>query len=708
MRKILLLILALVFQAKANETQIWTVNSKEEILLGRANGVSVMENGTLTLAPALKKLFDTGQLYVWSSDYDQNGNVYLGTGNEGKLFKVDPNGNGKLLADFDELGVTAIAVGKNGEIYAATSPDGKVYRIQSDGKPEIFFEPKEKYIWALAILADGSLAVGTGEKGRIYVVRQPNADPNKSVFFKSKESHIICLTTDKQGNLYAGTDPSGLVIKFTPDGKPFALLDSSLRELHDISIAPDGTIYALALSESVATIQKAPQPEPEKQQEKPSTTISEIAETVSTEKPTKSRYDFSSSKSVVYKILPEGNNVVVWNSTLTAFSILARANDVLIGTSDKGRIYSVNGEGDEMLVLESGEGQISRLKAIGNKIFAASSNQAYLYSFTDTEKVSEGSYESKVLDAKSVASWGRIWWRASGAVTLQTRSGNTRKPDETWSEWKTVVGNGSAQIQNPQARFFQWRALLRPTGILNEVSVSYLTANIAPEILSIEVLPANVGLAPNPMPPIDPNIENSGLDLQTFGIPTQSVPPRKIYQRGARALQWRAEDRNGDKLIYSIYYKEVNDADFKLLVDNLTENFYTIDGLSLPDGRYIFKLVVSDATSNSAKNALKTEKVTEPIDIDNSPPVIKEVEKQVVGNRARAVFEATDSSYLTRAEYNINGGQWRKIYPEDGISDSPKERYIVEIPIESNEVTLTIRVFDSNGNIGNAKAVFKK
>ena len=38
-------------------------------------------------------------------------------------------------------------------------------------------------------------------------------------------------------------------------------------------------------------------------------------------------------------------------------------------------------------------------------------------------------------DARFVASWGRIWWRGRGQVELQTRTGNTERPDVTWSEW---------------------------------------------------------------------------------------------------------------------------------------------------------------------------------------------------------------------------------------------------------------------------------
>jgi hypothetical protein len=81
-----------------------------------------------------------------------------------------------------------------------------------------------------------------------------------------------------------------------------------------------------------------------------------------------------------------------------------------------------------------------------------------------------------------------------------------------------------------------------------------------------------------------------------------------------------------------------------------------------------------------------------------------------MGDKARVVFDATDAaSYLTRAEYSVNGGEWLTVYADDGISDSPKERYSIEIPVKNaGEYAVTIRVFDVNGNAGNGRVIVKK
>lgn len=701
---------AFTLPALAIGPSVWSIDSRAEVLRGDAHGVSIGDTGEITLAPRLTEIFRTEQPYIWSSVADAAGNVYLGTGSDGKIFKVDPSGKGVLFSDLAELNVSALAIGKIGELFAGTSPDGKVYRIDAAGKAEVYFDPKQKYIWSLAILADG-LAVGTGENGRIYKVRTANAAPETALLFDSSETHIISLVTDKSGNLYAGTDPGGVVLRFAPDGKPFALLDSSLREIHDLAIAPDGSVYALALGES-ASAAKPADSTATGGENKPNAPAQPAPDASG-----KSRYDLSSAKSAVYRILPDGGSDLIWASpSVTGFSLFARpeGGGVLIGTSDKGRIFSVTNDARETLMLQTDANQISTLRAIGGQTLATSSNQGVLYKFGG-ETVAEGTYESSVLDAKAAASWGRIWWRSSGNVQLQTRSGNTEKPDETWSAWSAAAVSGqSAQIASPKARYLQWKATLKstPAGArLNEVNVAYQPRNIAPEVLSIQVLPTNVGLVSNPAVQIDPNIALSGLDPATFGVPVTSAAPRRVYQRGATSLQWTAEDRNGDKLVYDVYYKEAGDSSFRPLRENLEDNFLTIDGQSLADGRYVFKIVAKDTPSNPVVLALSGEKVTDPVDIDNTPPTVAQAGQPVIADdMARVTFAASDkASFLTKAEFSVNGGNWQTVYADDGISDSPDERYTVEIPVRSpGEYVITIRVFDVNGNSGNARAVVRK
>jgi hypothetical protein len=715
--------------ASAGEPLIWETGSRAEILRGDARGISVTDTGAFMLAPRFAQMFDTQQSFVWSSAVDGQGNVYLGTGHDGRIFRVAADGQGSLLYDAAELDVTALVVGRDGALYAGTSPDGKVYRISTDGRAEVYFDPPDKYIWSLAVMADGSLAVGTGDNGKIYRVRAASARPEDALFVDTNETHVISMTVNARGDLIAGTDPGGLVLRISPEGKAFALFDSSLREIHALAPAPDGSIYALALSDAASgarptgTAGAASSSSGDSSGSvTTSVTITGIEDASGGQSSTssRSRNDLSNARSAVFRLLPDGGTDVLWSSSsVTAFAVAPapEGGGVLIGTSDKGRIYSVTDNGRDTLLLQSTEGQVSSFIVRGREVFAASSNQGKLFSFSN-EPVNEGTFESAVRDTKLVSSWGRIWWQGQGSIELQTRTGNSERPDMTWSDWSTPYTDPrGAQVASPRARYIQWRARLRSIGTggtsqsrLEDVSIAYLPRNVAPEVLSITVLPVGVGLQQAVQIQTDPNIEASGLDPSLFG-PVATVPPRRVYQRGARSLQWQAEDRNGDTLEYALYYRSFNETSFRLLKDKLRDNFYTVDSAALADGRYIFRVVVSDAPENPGGQALMGERTSEPVDIDNTPPVVRAAgEAQATGDNVRARFDVEDATgRLKRADVSIDGGPWRAVSPEDGIADSPRESYTLDLQITgTGEHTISLRAFDSSGNVGSARVTVRK
>ena len=714
--------------ARAGQPAVWETSGRTELLKGDARGVSISDTGVLMLAPKLNEVFNTQQTYIWSSAVDSQGNVFLGTGHDGKIYKVPSTGTGSLLYDAAELDVTALAIGRDGALFAGTSPDGKVYRITADGKADVYFDPGDKYIWSLAVMTDGSLAVGTGDSGKLYRVRAAGATPESSLLVSTNQTHVISLAVTSQGDLIAGTDSGGLVLRVSPEGKTFALFDTQLREIHALAPAADGSIYALALSDAAAsgratTTPQVTTPQPAEGAATTTVTITPVDETGAAIQgqsgQARSRNDVSNARSAVFRILPDGATDTVWSSTtVTAFAIAPalQPGSVLIGTADKGRIYSVTNDGRDTLLLQSPEGQISSLLVRNNQIYAASSNQGKLYRF-GSELVNEGTFESPVRDAKLTASWGRVWWRGAGSVEVQTRTGNGERPDATWSDWSPAYRDPEGnQISSPRARFIQWRATVRGSNStaapswIEDVSVAYLPRNVAPEVLSITVLPIGVGLQQIAQVAVDPNVESSGLDPSVFG-PVAQVPPRRFYQRGARSFQWQAEDRNSDTLEYAIYYRALNEQTFRLLKDKLRDNFYTIDGATLADGRYIIKVVASDAPDNPAGQKLTGERVSEPVDIDNTPPVVKVVgQPQITRDSEKVVFSVDDATgKVKKADASLDGGSWIPVFPDDGIADGGHEVYTVDFgALGPGEHTISLRTFDTSGNIGTLSVTVRR
>jgi len=95
--------------------------------------------------------------------------------------------------------------------------------------------------------------------------------------------------------------------------------------------------------------------------------------------------------------------------------------------------------------------------------------------------------------------------------------------------------------------------------------------------------------------------------------------------------------------------------------------------------------------------------------IDNTPPVVTLGKQERTGSSADLELEAVDqTSPLRLCEYSLDAGNWQPIESEDGITDSPRERFHVHLDkLSAGEHLLVIRVYDVAGNPGLAKTVLR-
>ena len=134
--------------------------------------------------------------------------------------------------------------------------------------------------------------------------------------------------------------------------------------------------------------------------------------------------------------------------------------EIVIGTSHQGRLFSVTPQRLVKLIGSTPDEQITRLSSSGEAILLATSNLGKLYRLSSSSKNS-GFYESLPLDAGMSAKWGRIRWEVVNplgtAIRFSTRSGNTSRPDQSWSDWEEANGAADgASIVSPNARCIQW------------------------------------------------------------------------------------------------------------------------------------------------------------------------------------------------------------------------------------------------------------
>ncbi len=183
--------------------------------------------------------------FVWTAVTAADGTTYLGTGNDGKVLRVDRAGGGTVFYDSTEMEVHALAFGPGGALYVGTSPDGRIYKVDARGQATTFFDPEDKYIWALAVDRQGTVYAATGDKGVVYRI---TPDGKGEKFFSTKAMHAVSLAFDQDNQLLVGTGSPGRVFRVDAAGKGFLLLDTAYQEIHAIRVDPKGVVYAAAQS----------------------------------------------------------------------------------------------------------------------------------------------------------------------------------------------------------------------------------------------------------------------------------------------------------------------------------------------------------------------------------------------------------------------------------------------------------------------------
>jgi len=234
-------------------TTTWEMNGYSDFLKGKLNGLSITSEGRLVLAPAVDTVHTSDQPEIWSIARAANGTLYLGTGDRGRLYSLDAQGQSSLLWTANEPEIFAVAVDSRGIVYAGTSPNGKVYRIES-GRATEYFAPESAYIWGLVAAANGDLFVATGDQGKIFRVTGAGRG---EVYYETGQAHVTALAMDAQGRLLAGTEPNGILYRVTGPQRAFVLYDATLPEIRSIIPAADGSIYLAALGGGVSRLATA-------------------------------------------------------------------------------------------------------------------------------------------------------------------------------------------------------------------------------------------------------------------------------------------------------------------------------------------------------------------------------------------------------------------------------------------------------------------
>jgi len=696
----------------AATVRIWKCETAADFSAGEARGVSVSADGSLKPGRPLEKIEGVSEPVLFTAASGRSGEIYVGTGDAGKILRVAPSGKVDTYATLEEKEVTALRPGPDGALYAGASPGGKIYRIEK-GKPALYYETKAQYVWALAF--DGPvLYVGTGLPGEIHRVTSPGHGERVHV---TSDAHVRALFRDANGRIWAGTSGSGLVLRIEKSGRVATVYDSGKPEVTAIAADREGRVWAAvgtaelsssggeAVSVPIASASgstkpsKPGSPGDDDEKGRPEVTVS-----VSTPRVAPPRGGPRGGYSSEVVLFEDGEPPrAVWTSGDEVVFDIERDEGgagVVAATGPKGKLYAIAPDSSSLLRTFD-EKQLTFL--IGEGVGTNGSSALY----RRRSGAVAGEYVSAVKDTGRTSRFGAFRWEGEaprGAkLEWAFRSGESGTPDSTWSPWSAFAsGDRSLKIDAPDGRFLQWRMRMsgEPDGGLRvrRTEAAYRNVNAVPVIESFtaldpwEILARSGSSGSNVLEASAPDERGIFTSLEES---KSEGSTRKLYRKGYRTLTWKASDPDGDPLSYELEFRPLDGKKWIPLKKDLRDTFYSFDSTSLPDGDYAFRVTASDAETNPGE-AKTSSRESSPVRIDNTPPVIRPLSTAP----GSFEFEAIDAaSPLMEAEYSIDARKWTRVEPKDGLSDSPREVYTVHLPSDARGGYLLIRVTDAARNV---------
>jgi sugar lactone lactonase YvrE len=689
------------------------------------------------------QVFESQEMAAQALAIDARDNLYVGTSPDGKVYRITPKQEGSIFFEPKTKYIWDLAVGKDGTLYVATGDKGEVYAVTPDGKGELFYKSEDTHVRSLAFDPQGRLILGTEPNGLILRVVPPaTARPGAAgeaaatafVIYETSRREVTSLLYDKQGNLYAAA--IGEKSRVTP------------AQPQQQQFMPQTTVTATG--QTVTTMVPVSQ--------QPITQFAPFPPT--------------SGGSEVYRLDPAGAPEVLWSSRdELVYSLgLSAAGKLLLGTGNRGLVIQLEGSRIFSSLAKTSAAQVTGLLGgSGGKVYVCTANPGKVF-VLGPELESEGAFESQTFDAKIFSQWGQLrWWgengTTNGQVAFYVRTGNTSNPEKNWSPWAGPYRKAEGQtISVPPARFAQWKAVFgekggagAPSGAsgarddkhadsptIGWVSLAYLPKNVPPTIDSIVVQNPGIrvqGFAGVPQQQIQQPVQlrlpqqiispAPGVTVATSqpqqaaiaGQPRFQPPPQGFAARGMQSVLWSARDENEDELVYSLFIRGEGESAWRLLKDKVEQTYYSWDTTSMPDGAYYLKIVASDSPANPPEDALTAERESDRFEVDNTPPVIvglaadagsaapgvRPAADAAQAAETRVRFTARDSySPIARAEYSLNSGDWKQLFPIDRIHDSPVENYeLVFTDLPPGEHTLGIRIFDQFENSTASQITFR-
>ena len=686
--------------ALATTTRVFRQTTAKDFEEGEATATMVVPPGEVL--PGLKSTrVAIDAAFAWCAALSRDrGTAYFGTGDRGRIFAVGSAGPGgaKLLAEIDAPWVTALALRPNGSLLAGSTPGGRIFAVDArTGKSSVFAKLPVEHVWAIEHDAGRATTyAATGDGGKIFAI---DAKGTARLLWDSGDKHVMALAQDDRGDkdgnaLLAGTADKAMLFRVHADGRAEALHDFDADEVRAIVRGKGATYLAVNDFENPA---EAKDPPPTGAQPAKGTRI------VAGPAPASgaiARADAVKAKAAIYRLDDDGRIEQLFALADGYFTnlLLDEKGNLLASAGSQGKIYRIAPDRTVALAADISERQVLSMVQTRDGFLVGSGDIGAIYRVRPVQGA-EATYLGKVLDAETPARWGHAWWNGSRDLMLETRSGNTGKPDTSWSAFHHLAdiahpggekgGESFGSIRSPGGRYLQYRATLPGRdSVLKDIAIYY-----APHNQRARITEVFLGDAPAPAVPVG----------GTAAIVTPSAGSGRVHSSTLK-LRWKVENPDNDELVYKLWFKQEGDAVWRSLggPDPLGKPDYDWNTDSVADGRYVIRVWASDEKVTPADRALDHQFESPPFLVDNTKPEIV----GLAASHGSVVGRAHDAaSVISAIEFAIDGGEWRPAQPDDGLLDERDEAFTIALPksLASGPHIINVRAWDSADNVGLAR-----
>ena len=685
--------------SEAVVTATWTVETYQQFDAGDATSAFITSSGEVRPGWDTKRTALEGDA-VWSALHLADGSVLLGSDVGGAIWKAQNDSAKKVVTVPGAIAIVALAQTSDGAVWAGAMPGNKLWRIDvASGKATAGPQLKDtETIWSLA--ASGTTVyAGTGPSGKVFAISGGSAKE----IFDTDDKRVTAITATNDGAVWFGTSERALVFRYDPkDGKTRAMADFAGNEVTAMAPYRDGVVVAAndlaetppTTGKTSAAVEAAEKPTAAKGQaaKPPDVGTKPGADKDPSAVTDLGRKGAKKGKGALFKIGNDGRLDQLHALTATYFTSVAVGPDgaVYAGAADKGRIYMVDADQAVATAFDVDERSVSQVWFDHNLIGFATDDAAALYRATG--RAAQAKYMSDVLDAKAVAKFGKLTWNATGKVKLETRTGNTSKPGVGWSEWATPQqvgsqGGGTAggKIASPPGRYLQFRTALEDDQArVRRVMAYYVPQNIATMVQEVTVEVATKETLPT--------------------LKDSAAKPRSPVLR----VKWKVDNSDGDDTTYTLEARRDGEANWRPVATGkapLTVTTWEWNTETYPDGWYKVRVTSSDAAANSPDRALTSTFTSTMFAIDNTRPVIENLQISY----PRATARAHDNlGTIAEMAFSVDDGPWQLGASADGLFDDQTEDLRLDIPqgLVRGTHTLAVRVADASGNVGSTSASF--